>query len=83
MHNISNQFSIFRSPTFTESLHFKTTKSSYEMATRDIKSESLEKGSYQAFIANMFPSEMPSFQAGAFKVFEASFPLGGNSNFSR
>ena len=61
MHNIFNQFSIFRSLTFTKSLHFKTTKSPYEMATRDTKSGSPEKGSYQAPTAGMFPGGMPSF----------------------
>ena len=46
MHNIFNQFSVFRSLTFIESLHFKTIKSPYEMAMRDIKSGPFEKGSY-------------------------------------
>tara|TARA_R110002060_G_scaffold22284_6_gene30178 strand:+ start:907 stop:1092 length:186 start_codon:yes stop_codon:yes gene_type:complete len=61
MHNIFNQFFIFQSPTFTESLHFKIIKSSYEMATQDIKSGPLEEESYQALTASMFPSRMPSF----------------------
>jgi len=83
MHNISNQFSIFQLLTFTKSLHFKTTKSPYKMATRDTKSEPPKEGSYQASTASMFPSGMPSFQAKAFKVAKASLPLKGNSNFSR
>ena len=53
------------------------------MAMRDTKSGPSEEGSYQAPTASMFPGEMPSFQAGASKIFKAFFPLGGNSNFSR
>ena len=53
------------------------------MATQDIKSGPLEEESYQALTASMFPSRMPSFQARAFRVAETSFPLRGNSNFSR
>ena len=83
MHNIFNQFFVFRLLTFTKSLHFKITKSLYEIAMRDIKSGSLEEGNYQALTADMFPSEMPSFQAGASRISEASLPLRGNSNFFR
>ena len=53
------------------------------MATRDIKSESFEKGNYQALTAGMFLSEMLSFQVGAFRIAEAFLPLEGNSNFFR
>ena len=81
MHNIFNQFSIFRSPTFTKSLYFKITKSPYKIITRDIKSGSLKKRSYQVPIASIFSSEMLSFQVGAFKVFKAFLLLKGNSNF--
>ena len=82
MHNIFNQFSIFRSLTFTESLYFKTIKSPYKMATQDIKSRSLKERSYQAPTTGIFLGGMLSFQARAFKVSEVSFPLEGNSNFS-
>ena len=61
MHNIFNQFSVFRLPTFAESLHFKITKSPYEMAMRDTKSRPPEKGSYQAPTAGMFLGGMPNF----------------------
>mgnify|MGYP003630034511 CR=1 FL=1 len=83
MHNIFNQFSIFQSPTFAKSLHFKITKSPYEMATRDTKSKSPKKGNYQAPTAGMFPNEMPNFQAEASKVSKAFLPLKGNNNFSK
>ena len=83
MHNIFNQFSIFRLLTFIKSLHFKTTKSPYEIITQDIKSGPLKEGSYQTLITGMFSGGMLSFQAGVFKVFEAFLPLRGNSNFSK
>jgi len=46
MHNIFNQFFIFRLPTFAESLYFKITKSLYKMAMRDTKSGPFEEGNY-------------------------------------
>ena len=46
MHNIFNQFFVFRLPTFAESLHFKITKSLYKIAMRDTKSGPFEEGSY-------------------------------------
>ena len=61
MHNIFNQFFVFRLPTFAKSLYFKIIKSFYEMVMQDIKSGPLEEGSYQALTVGMFPSGMPSF----------------------
>ena len=46
MHNIFNQFFVFQSLTFIESLHFKIIKFPYEMAMQDIKSGPFEEGSY-------------------------------------
>ena len=51
------------------------------MATQNIKSKSFKEGSYQVLTANIFLSEMLSFQAGAFRIFKASLFLKGNSNF--